>query len=102
MDALLVRRRVAANIKRCRHQRELTQDELAQRLGVSLRYVSMLEQNAKNLSIESLTRIAVALDVDIAELVCEEKYLDQARRSAAELGIELLKQHLNSRPLFSD
>ena len=59
---------------------------------VSLRYVSMLEQNARNLSIESLNKIANCLNVDIAELVCDTKYLDHAKKSAAELGIELLRQ----------
>ena len=65
---------------------------MAKQLDVSLRYVSMLEQNARNLSIESLAKIATCLNIDIAELVCDEKYLDDAKKSAAELGIELLRQ----------
>ena len=92
MTALAVRRRVAANIKRCRQRAGLTQDAMAKQLDVSLRYVSMLEQNARNLSIESLAKIAACLNIDIAELVCDEKYLDDAKKSAAELGIELLRQ----------
>lgn len=92
MSAITVRKRVAANIKRCRQRGGLTQEQLAQQLGVSLRYVSMLEQNARNLSIESLNKIANCLNVDIAELVCDTKYLDHAKKSAAELGIELLRQ----------
>ena len=92
MTALAVRRRVAANIKRCRQRASLTQDAMAKQLDVSLRYVSMLEQNARNLSIESLAKIATCLNIDIAELVCDEKYLDDAKKSAAELGIELLRQ----------
>ena len=92
MSALAVRRRVAANIKRCRQRAGLTQEAMAKQLDVSLRYVSMLEQNARNLSIESLAKIATCLNIDIAELVCDEKYLDDAKKSAAELGIELLRQ----------
>ena len=92
MSALVVRRRVAANIKRCRQRAGLTQESMAKQLDVSLRYVSMLEQNARNLSIESLAKIATCLNIDIAELVCDEKYLDDAKKSAAELGIELLRQ----------
>lgn len=96
MDSILLRRRVAANIKRCRRERGYSQEALAQRMGVSLRYVSMLEQNARNLSITSLARIAAVLEVDVADLVCDRTHLDQAKRSAAELGIELLRQHLIS------
>ncbi|MBM4250717.1 MAG: helix-turn-helix transcriptional regulator [Deltaproteobacteria bacterium] len=92
MTAIAIRRRVSANIKRCRQRAGLTQEAMASRLGVSLRYVSMLEQNARNLSIESLAKVAGCLEVDIAELVCDEKYLDQAKQSAAELGIQLLQQ----------
>lgn len=94
MDSLLLRRRVAANIQRCRQERGYSQEAMAQRMGVSLRYVSMLEQNARNLSIVSLAKIAAVLDVDVADLVCDRSNLDQAKRSAAELGIELLRQHL--------
>ena len=94
MSALAVRKRVAANIKRCRQRAGLTQDLMAQQLGVSLRYVSMLEQNARNLSIESLAKIADCLKVDVAELICDAKYLDSSKKSAAELGIELLRQYV--------
>jgi transcriptional regulator with XRE-family HTH domain len=96
MSALAVRRRVAANIKRCRQRAGLTQEAMAKQLDVSLRYVSMLEQNARNLSIESLAKIATCLNIDIAELVCDEKYLDDAKKSAAELGIELLRQFVKT------
>lgn len=96
MSALAVRRRVAANIKRCRQRAGLTQEAMAKQLDVSLRYVSMLEQNARNLSIESLAKIATCLNIDIAELVCDEKYLDGAKKSAAELGIELLRQFVKT------
>ena len=94
MSALAIRQRVAANIKRCRQRAGLTQEGLAKELGVSLRYVSMLEQNSRNLSIESLAKVASCLKVDIAELVCDQKYLDDAKKSAAELGIELLRQYV--------
>ena len=91
-----VKRRVAANIKRCRQRACLSQEAFAKKLGVSLRYASMLEQNPRNLGIESLHRIASCLDVDIAEIVCDPKFLDSSKRAAAELGIELLQQYLES------
>ncbi|MBM4251993.1 MAG: helix-turn-helix transcriptional regulator [Deltaproteobacteria bacterium] len=93
-SASIMRARVAANIKRCRQRAGFTQSALAGRLGVSQRYVAMLEQDARNLSIETLTRIAESLAVNITELICDAKELELANRAAAQLGIELLQQHL--------
>jgi transcriptional regulator with XRE-family HTH domain len=95
-SASMMRARVAANIKRCRQRAGFTQTALAQRLGVSQRYVAMLEQNARNLSIETLMRIAESLDVDITQLICDAHESESATRSAAQLGIELLQQHLKA------
>ncbi|MBM4254212.1 MAG: helix-turn-helix transcriptional regulator [Deltaproteobacteria bacterium] len=91
-----LRERVATNIKRCRQRAGFTQISLARRLGVSQRYVAMLEQNARNLSIDSLAKIAHSLDVDISELICDAQRLEDETRVAAKLGIELLQKHLKA------
>jgi transcriptional regulator with XRE-family HTH domain len=95
-SAVNLRERVATNIKRCRQRAGFTQISLARRLGVSQRYVAMLEQNARNLSIESLAKIAVSLEVDISELVCDARRVEDDTRIAAKLGIELLQKHLKA------
>lgn len=61
---LHVGRRIAA--LRVRHG--MTQDELAERAGVSLKYLQRIEAGRENLSIKSLARWAALLEAHVAEL----------------------------------
>lgn len=57
-------------IKLCRQQRKLTQTELADRVGVSTSYVSLLERGHRDdPSISSLEKIAKGLDIPITLLL---------------------------------
>lgn len=47
----------------------MTQEALAHRAGVHRSYVGSLETGGRNPSLETIARLAVALGVDIAELV---------------------------------
>lgn len=65
------RRFVALNIKRLRAQRGISQDDLAFRSGLHRTYMSALERGKRNVSLDVLSRIAVALEVTLAVLVTE-------------------------------
>lgn len=57
-------------IKLCRQQRKLTQAELAERVGVSTSYVSLLERGHRDdPSISSLEKLAKGLDIPITLLL---------------------------------
>jgi len=60
---------VAANIRRARHASGVTQEELADRSGLSSRYVGSIERGSVVISIITLVRLAEALDVDPCELL---------------------------------
>lgn len=60
-------KRVAANVKARRYQLELTQDELAERMGLSSGYVRQVEAG-KNLTIRSLVKLAHALQTSVIAL----------------------------------
>jgi transcriptional regulator with XRE-family HTH domain len=62
-----VRKRVGINLQRLRHERGLSQEELAHRSDVHQTYLSGVEGGKRNPSIGVLGRIATALGVDIAE-----------------------------------
>ena len=47
----------------------ITQEALAHRAGVHRSYVGSLETGGRNPSLETIARLAAALEVDIAELV---------------------------------
>jgi transcriptional regulator with XRE-family HTH domain len=62
-------RYIAANVRRLRAGRGLTQEGLADRAGVAPRYVQELENARTNLTLAMLVQIADALEVDPRRLL---------------------------------
>ena len=60
---------MAVNLRRLRHAKEMTQEELAERAGLSARYVGGIERADVSASVTVLGRIAEALEVEATELV---------------------------------
>ena len=58
-------------IRRFRHLKDLTQDEVAARLDIAPSYVSRLESKIKKPSIEMLFRVADALEVPASVMIAE-------------------------------
>jgi transcriptional regulator with XRE-family HTH domain len=59
----------ATNLRRLRHEKGLSQDELAYEAEVSRSYLSQLEKGAYYASLKIIGRLADALAVDPAELL---------------------------------
>jgi len=59
----------AANLRRLRHAKGLSQDDLAYEAEVSRSYLSQLEKGVFFASLRIVGRIATALDVEPAELL---------------------------------
>ena len=62
-----VRTLVARNLRRLRHERGLSQEELADRACVDRTYISSLEREQYAASIDMLAKLATALDVQPIE-----------------------------------
>ena len=60
---------MATNVRRARHARELTQEELADRAGLSTRYLGSIERGTVSASVTVLGRLAHALRIDPCELI---------------------------------
>ncbi|TDM47762.1 XRE family transcriptional regulator [Macrococcoides goetzii] len=63
---------VAINIRAFRKHHKLTQKELSERVGISRSYLNDLEHARKNMSILTLEKIAIKLDVPICTLLSED------------------------------
>ena len=63
-----VHRRLGANVRDLRVRRNLTQEKLGERAGLSYKFIGEVERGVSNPSIESIAAIAKALDTDIADL----------------------------------
>ncbi|MBK1732775.1 helix-turn-helix domain-containing protein [Thiococcus pfennigii] len=64
-----IRRVVAGNIHALRRQRGLTQIQLAEAAGIAQTYVGQIERDGRNVTLDVLEAIAVALGVAASELV---------------------------------
>ena len=58
---------MATNVRRVRHAKNLTQEELADRAGLSVRYLGSIERAAVSASVTVLGRLARALRIDPCE-----------------------------------
>ncbi|PZU06730.1 helix-turn-helix transcriptional regulator [Sphingomonas sp.] len=60
---------LAANLRRVRQQAGLSQEDLADRAGLSVRYVGSIERARVSASVTVLGRIAAALKVEPTALI---------------------------------
>ena len=57
------------NLRRKRHDQQMTQEELAERAGLSTRYVGAIERGDVSASVTVLGQIAEALGVEPGDLL---------------------------------
>ena len=67
--AMDLKKAMAINVRRERHARKLTQEELADRAGLSARYLGSIERATVSASVMVLGRVAQALRIDPCELI---------------------------------
>ncbi|WP_284273133.1 helix-turn-helix domain-containing protein [Bradyrhizobium iriomotense] len=60
---------MAVNLRRIRHVKKMTQEELADGAGLSVRYVGAIERADVSASVTVLGRIAEALGVEATDLI---------------------------------
>lgn len=73
---------IGRRIKQKRKSLHFTQDRVAEALSVSVGYISQIERGVTKVNLDTLAKLAVFLQCDIAELVtgivtAQENYLDQ-------------------------
>jgi transcriptional regulator with XRE-family HTH domain len=64
-----LKRAMAINVRRERHARSLTQEELADRAGLSARYLGSIERATVSASVTILGRLTQAFRIDPCELL---------------------------------
>ena len=60
---------MAINMRRLRHDKDMTQEDVAERAGLSPRYIGSIERGKVSASVSILGKVADALDVDPCELI---------------------------------
>jgi transcriptional regulator with XRE-family HTH domain len=66
---ITARARFAVNLRSARLAQGLSQEELAARAGLHRNYIGSVERNEKNISIDSMERLATVLGADVVDLL---------------------------------
>jgi transcriptional regulator with XRE-family HTH domain len=74
---------VAVNLRRLRHAKDMTQEELAEKAGLSARYIGGIERASVSATVSVVGRIAEALGVEATELVRSLPPKTRKRRTAS-------------------
>ena len=67
------RERLALNLKRWRAVRGFSQHALAIEAGLHHTFVAHVERGARNPSLDNIEKLAIALKIDITELLCDPR-----------------------------
>ena len=68
MDEKIIYKYLGKRIKYLRESKNLTQEKLAEKTGLSLDYIGKIEVNINEPGLKSLIKIANALEIHIKEL----------------------------------
>ena len=64
-----IRKRLGRNVRRLRHEMELSQEAFAHEAGIHRTYVSDIERGSRNPTVTIVERLAKALSVSASELL---------------------------------
>lgn len=67
----------ANNVKYYRKNLNISQEELANRAGVHRTYIGMIERSEKNITLLNIQKIALALNVNISQLLINTTEKDE-------------------------
>src|SRR5262245_22868330 len=66
---MTLREDIAKNIRAIRTLKGLSQSDLAKKAGLTPRYVTRIENDPQNLTIDNLERIAAVLEVSVGQIL---------------------------------
>lgn len=72
MDTINLIRDFGISVKTYRQHLGISQEELAERANLHRTYISDIERGARNVSLESISKLATALEVSVSSLFSEE------------------------------
>ncbi len=72
-DSHHLRKVLAQNIRQTRAQKGYSQEKLADQAGLHRTFVGSVERCERNISLDNISKLAAALEVDAASLVIERK-----------------------------
>lgn len=94
-----IRKKLGEKIRQLRKLRELTQEQLGEKAGISYKFIGEVERGTVNPSLDSLIGISQALDVNVKELFPSENDLvtefSHEELQTIKRAVKLLNSRLN-------
>ena len=91
-----IRIRLGAAVKTCRANRRLTQEQLAERSGLSYKFVGEIERGDANPTILTIERVARALAVPLSVLVTEGQQYQPTEYQVSRHELLRVREAVNS------
>lgn len=85
---------IGENIKRIRSEKKITQRQLGELSGISYKQIGLYEQGVRNPKLETIQKIAKALDTSYLELIYDETIEETTKQQSLELERLKTKQDL--------
>src|SRR3990167_5438915 len=85
---------ISRNIRIFRRQAGISQEVLAQKCGMTLRYISYLENSAQNVTIDTLVRLANALNCQVKDFLLEPEEKRSKTKGNGPSGRSKKEKHL--------
>lgn len=78
---------IGSHIKQLRRSRGMSQEELAEKIGIGSKYLSSIERGRENPTLDTLIRLSLGLNIDIFEMVnySQKKSANELRKTIKEL-----------------
>lgn len=89
------KRLLGSRIQKIRKAKGLSQEELAERVGLSSKYISSIERGNENPTLDTFIKLSSAMDVSIAELFNYSE--DTAQSDSRKFLIDVIKKSKNDR-----
>ena len=86
-DLTRVQTAVGASLRRLRHEREMTIEQLAEHAGLHANYVGSVERGERNVTVFNLWRLAAGLGLKATTLLEELPDRNAKTRSAKQSGV---------------
>ncbi len=91
-----VRARFGAALRAWRHRRHLTQEQLAERSGLSYKFIGEVERGTGNPTLETIAGLANALGVRVADLVADLDPADASEYRISQRQVQVVRQVADS------
>lgn len=86
--------KIAIKLNRVLRKEGLSQKELSERIGVSPQQINKLLKGRENLTLETISKIEIALNIELVSILNEDEFVFSKTEKSVEILNEVFNKHL--------